>query len=110
MYCYTQIENCQLQHIISLWRILNVEQARQIANGKEVCIIIKIIWTFKSFFSLQDPFPGISEVFKVALDDNEKTLLEDNLHSYDIDQFIEVFYEFIVTNIRNRDEAEADYP
>ena len=65
---------------------------------------------FESFLSLQDPFPGISEAFKVDLDDSERATLKENLHSYDIDQFIEVFYEFIVTNIRNRNEAEADYP
>ena len=30
-------QQCQLTHIISLWSILNVEQARRIAIGKEVC-------------------------------------------------------------------------
>jgi hypothetical protein len=83
-------ERCEICHAISLWRTLNVEQAKTIINGGE------------------DPFPGINPVFKVALDQRQTDLLRVALGSYDMNQFLEVFYEFIVTQVKSRKEYEAE--
>uniref|UniRef100_A0A1X7THX8 Uncharacterized protein n=1 Tax=Amphimedon queenslandica TaxID=400682 RepID=A0A1X7THX8_AMPQE len=83
-------ERCELCHVISLWRLVNVEQAKQITIGKE------------------DPFPGIDKVFKENLEEKQKEALQVALGTYDMDQFLEVMYEFIVTQVKSRREFEAD--
>ena len=47
-------------------------------------------------------------VFKEELDKDQLQLLTTNLGHYDIDQFLDVFYEFIVTHVKNCKENEAD--
>ena len=57
---------------------------------------------------MQDPFPDVGQAFKKPLDEEEITKLNIELGSYDMDQFLEFFYEFIVTQVKNRTEIEAE--
>ena len=45
--------------------------------------------------------------FKDELDQEQQELLKKELVPYDIQQFLEVFYEFITTHVKNRGEIEA---
>lgn len=57
---------------------------------------------------MQDAFPGINKVFKENLEERQKEVLQVALGTYDMDQFLEVIYEFIVTQVKSRREFEAD--
>ena len=59
-------------------------------------------------FISQDPFPGINEVFKQELTKEETETLKTALGPFDMDQFLEILYEFIVTQVKNRQEIEAE--
>ena len=65
------------------------------------------LWFIKSVH-LQDPFPDVRQAFKKPLDKEDIKKLEIELGPYDMDQFLEFFYEFIVTHVKNRNEIEAD--
>lgn len=94
-----------------MWRILNVKQAQLITKQKEVR-------NYKWYLSTQhlhvtnqqDPFPGISEAYKEPLKDKDIETLKVELGPFDMDQFLEIFYEFIVTHVKSRPDIEADDP
>ena len=69
-----------------------------------------ICYHYNYTLNYQDPFDDIKSVFKHDLNHEEQELLKKELQPYDIDQFIEVFYEFIATHVKNRGENEMDDP
>ena len=68
------------------------------------------LFSFKIFWYLQDPFPDINKTFKQELTKEETETLKTALGPFDMDQFLEIFYEFIVTQVKNRQEFEAEDP
>ena len=50
----------------------------------------------------------MNPAFKEPLNKEMEELLKKELRQYDIDQFLDVFYEFITTHIKNRSEVEAE--
>ena len=49
-------------------------------------------------------------MFKQELTKEETETLKTALGPFDMDQFLEIFYEFIVTQVKNRQEFEAEDP
>ena len=60
-------------------------------------------------FLPQDPFPNVDPAFKEVLTDQQREKLDTSLSPYDLDMFLEVLYEFIVTYMMSEcrpDEAD----
>jgi len=79
-----------LEHVISLWRTLSLELAKQ------------------HMIAEHEPFESISDDFLEDFIPQEKEQFQRILANLDVDQLLGVLYEFIETSIKHSQKADKN--
>ncbi len=83
-------EHCTLGHILSLWKTISVELARQLWHAG------------------QEPFEGVSEAYSIHLEDDQAEELDKCLRTFDLGLLLESLFEFIEVHVKHISVNEED--